>query len=66
MDDRMRRLDGITDSIDMSLNKLGDSEGQGILVSCSPWGRKESDTTSQLNNNTKLGRLTRRSSNLTP
>ena len=24
---------------------LGDSEGQGRLVCCSPWGRKESDTT---------------------
>ena len=22
---------------------LGDSEGQGSLASCSPWGRKESD-----------------------
>ena len=29
----------------------GDSEGQGSLVCCSPWGRKESDTTEQLNNN---------------
>ena len=28
----------------------GDSEGQGSLVCCSPWGRKESDTTEQLNN----------------
>ena len=28
---------------------LGDSEGQGGLVCCSPWGRKESDTTEQLN-----------------
>ena len=24
---------------------LGDSEGQESLVSCSPWGRKELDTT---------------------
>ena len=24
---------------------LGDSEGQGSLVCCSPWGPKESDTT---------------------
>ena len=30
---------------------LGDSEGQGSLVCCSPWGRKELDTTEQLNNN---------------
>ena len=27
------------------------SEGQGSLVRCSPWGHKESDTTQQLNNN---------------
>ena len=30
---------------------LGDSEGQGSLACCSPWGRKESDTTERLNNN---------------
>ena len=24
---------------------LGDGEGQGSLVSCSPWGPKESDAT---------------------
>ena len=29
----------------------GDSEGQGWLVCCSPWGHKELDTTQQLNNN---------------
>ena len=28
----------------------GDSEGQRRLACCSPWGRKESDTTKQLNN----------------
>ena len=27
----------------------GDSEGQGSLVCCTPWGRKETDTTEQLN-----------------
>ena len=27
----------------------GDGEGQGSLACCSPWGRKESDTTEQLN-----------------
>ena len=26
----------------------GDSEGQGSLVCCSPWGHKELDTTEQL------------------
>ena len=30
---------------------LGDSEGQGSLVCCSPWGGKEADMTEQLNNN---------------
>ena len=29
----------------------GDSEGQGSLVCCSPWGHKESDMTEQLKNN---------------
>ena len=29
---------------------LGDGEGQGSLASCSPWGRKGSDTTECLNN----------------
>ena len=29
----------------------GDSEGQGSLVCCSPWGRKESAMTERLNDN---------------
>ena len=29
---------------------LGDGEGQGSLVCCSPWGRKQSDMTERLNN----------------
>ena len=32
---------------------LRGGEGQGTLASCSPWGRKESGTTEQLNNKTK-------------
>ena len=28
---------------------LGDGDGQGSLACCSPWGRKELDTTEQLN-----------------
>ena len=39
---RMRWLDGITNSMDLSLSKEG-------LECCSPWGCKESDTTEQLN-----------------
>ena len=42
---RMRWLDGITDSRDVSLSKLRETERQGRLVCCSPWGCKESDTT---------------------
>ena len=45
---RMRWLDGITDSMDMSLSKLGVGDGQGSLACCSPWGCKESDTAERL------------------
>ena len=51
----MRWLGGIIDSMDVSLSKLGDSEGQRSLACCSPWGHKESDTTEQLNNKFKSG-----------
>ena len=46
---RIRWLDGITDSMDMSLSKLGVGDGQGGLVCCDSWGRKESDITERLN-----------------
>ena len=42
----MRWLDGITDSMDMSLSRLRVGDGQGSLVCCSPWGHRESDTAS--------------------
>ena len=46
---RMRWLDGVTDSMDMSFSQvLGVGDGQGGLVCCSPWGQKESDMTEQL------------------
>ena len=32
---------------------LGESEGQGSLVYCSPWGHKELDTTEWLNNSVR-------------
>ena len=38
---RMRRLDGIIDSMDLSLRKLrGVADGQGGLACCSPWIRR--------------------------
>jgi len=42
---RMRWLEKIIDSIDMSSSKLGNSEGQGSLACYSPWGLRELDTT---------------------
>ena len=42
---RMRWLDGITDSMDVSLSDLGIGDGQGSLVCCDSWGLKELDTT---------------------
>ena len=48
--ERLRWLDGITDSKDMNLsNPLGVGDGQGSLVCCSPWGCKGLDMTEQLN-----------------
>ena len=45
----MSWLDGITDSMDMSLSELRD--GQGGLACGNSWGCKESDMTERLNNN---------------
>ena len=45
----MKWLDGITDLMDISLSNLGVDDGQGSLACCSLWGRKELDTTEQLN-----------------
>ena len=46
----MRQLDGVTDSMDMSLSKLQELlNGQVILACCSPWDCKESDMTEPLN-----------------
>ena len=42
----------------------GDGEGQGNLACCSPWGRKELDTTERLNN--KAWKILPRSMSLPP
>ena len=45
----MQWLDGITNSVDMSLSKLWEI-GQGRVACCSQWGDKDSDMTQRLNN----------------
>ena len=43
---RIGWLDGITNSMDMSLSRLREfGDGQGGLACCDSWGHKESDTT---------------------
>ena len=46
---RMSWLDGITDSMNVFEWTPGDGDGQGGLVCCDSWVRKESDTTERLN-----------------
>ena len=47
---RMRWLDGITDSMDMGLGRLwAIGDGQGGLACWGSWGHIESDTTERLN-----------------
>ena len=45
----MRWLDGITDSMDVSLSELREMVMEGGLACCDSWGHKELDTTEQLN-----------------
>ena len=50
--ERVRRLDSITDSTNMSLSKLQEiMKDKGSLVSCSPQSHKELDVTQWLSNN---------------
>ena len=46
---RMRWLDGITDSMDMTLGELRELAMERGLGCCNSWGRKESDMTERLN-----------------
>ena len=50
----MRWLDGLIDSMDMSLSKLQEMVRDGSLAYCSSGGCKESDMTEWLNNKNKL------------
>ena len=50
---RMRWLDGITDSMDMGLSKLWELVGQGGLVCWDSWGCKKSDMTERLNSSSR-------------
>ena len=46
---RIRWLDGVTDSMHMSLSKLQELvRDREALACCSPWDCKESDTTERL------------------
>ena len=45
---RMRWLNGITDSVDMGLNKVQEMMEDGSLACCNPRGHEDSDTTEQL------------------
>ena len=50
----MRLLDGITDSMDMSLSKFWEVLTEREAWCCSPWGRKELEMTERLNQTDRI------------
>ena len=52
---RMRSLDGISNSMDMNLSKLQGIVKQVSPACCSPWGGKKSDRTDLLTEQQQLG-----------
>ena len=49
-EDEIAELEGITDAMNINLGRLREMvRDGGGLACCSPWGRKESDTTERLN-----------------
>ena len=59
-EEKLRWLDSITNSMDMSLSKFQEIVKQRSLACCNSWGRKESDTTLWLNNKKVLSDSERR------
>ena len=56
----MRWLDGITDSMDMSLSRLQEMVKDGEAWMLYPLGHKELDITEQLNNKNNKGCIARK------
>ena len=50
----MRLLEGITDSMDMSLSKFWEVLTEREAWCCSPWGRKELEMTERLNRTDRI------------
>ena len=51
---RMRRLGGITDVMNMSLSRLRELVMDREAWCCSPWGRKELEMTERLNQTDRI------------